>query len=202
MDTSFLNSNKIVPVVVIDDARRTLPVIGALRRGGITVAEITFRTPCAGEAIKAAAEAFPDMSIGAGTVINREQCERAIKAGAKFIVSPGTSKPVLDCCRENGVPYLPGTATATEIMAALDEGLTLLKFFPAEALGGVKTLKALAAAFPGVTFMPTGGISPANIGDYLRLPFVAAAGGSWMMKGSEDEIAALSREAVKAVSEL
>ncbi len=198
----ILNGNKIVPVVVLNRAEDTEPVIRSLVNGGITVAEITFRTECAEQAIRIAVKEFPEASIGAGTVINADQCRRAIDAGAKFIVSPGFSKEVLDYCSSKNVPYIPGVATATEITAAVCCGLTTLKFFPAEALGGVKTLKALSAAFPGITFMPTGGINADNIADYLKLPFVAAAGGSWMMKGTPEQIEALTREAVRRVKEI
>ncbi len=197
MDTSFLNENKIVPVVVINDLNDTLATIDALYRGGIKVAEITFRTACAKDAIKIASTNRPDMLIGAGTVINANQCEQAVGAGAKFIVSPGFSTDVLAVCNKYGVPYLPGVVTPTEIMLAKSYGLNVLKFFPAGAYGGVKTLKALSAAFPDVKFLPTGGVDADSAQEYLKQPFVAAIGGSWMMKGDFDDIERLSKEAVE-----
>ena len=200
MDYSFLNEHKIVPVVVIKQLEDTLPTLDALFRGGIKVAEITFRTACAKDAIELAAKSRPDMLIGAGTVINAEQCEAAIAAGAKFVVSPVLSLDVLAVCNKYGVPYLAGVVTPTEIMLAKNNGLSVLKFFPAGAYGGVKTLKALSAAFPDIKFLPTGGVDAENAEEYLKQPFVAAIGGSWMMKGSYEDIERQSREAVKRLS--
>lgn len=200
MDYSVLDNARIVPVVVLNDIDKALSVIGALRDGGIKIAEITFRTACAAEAIRLARSAFADMVIGAGTVINGKQCADALAAGAQFIVSPGFSAEVLEVCESAGVPYLPGTATPTEIMTALAAGLSVLKFFPAEALGGIKTLKALAAAFPGVSFMPTGGIGIDTFTDYLALPFIRAVGGSWMMKGDAENIKAVTEETVRRLN--
>lgn len=202
MDISFLKGNKIIPVVVLNDIEDTLPTLRALSEGGITAAEITFRTACARDAIALAKAELPGMVIGAGTVINAAQCEAALEAGAEFIVSPGFSAEVLRCCREACVPCIPGAVTPTEIMNLLANGIDLVKFFPAEASGGIKTLKALASAFPGAKFMPTGGINADNITDYLRLPFVAAAGGSWMMKSDPEETAVLSAQAIRKVNEL
>ena len=194
----FLNEHKIVPVVVLNKIDDTLPTLQALSKGGIKVAEITFRTSCAEEAIKIAASSneCSDMLIGAGTVINSDQCERAIKAGAKFIVSPGFGPDVAETCIKYDIPYLPGVCTPTEIMAALKFGLTTLKFFPAGAFGGIKTLKALSAAFPQVKFLPTGGVDAENMTEFLSQKFVAAIGGSWMMKGDFSDIERLSKEAV------
>lgn len=190
---------KIIPVVVIEEPEKTIPVLTALRNGGINAAEITFRTACAAEAIKAASECFDDMVIGAGTVINAEQCRKAVEAGAEFIVSPGYSPEVHSVCKANDIPYLPGATTATEIMNLIANGIRTVKFFPAEACGGIKAIKAFSSAFPGVEFMPTGGISRSNMCDYLSLSCVKAVGGSWMLKGSPEEITALSKDATEAI---
>lgn len=201
MDYSFLNDNKIVPVVVFNTVEEALPKLAALERGGIKVAEITFRTACAEECIALASKECTNMLIGAGTVINEDQCERAIKAGAKFIVSPGFSKAVYDVCAEYDIPLLPGIATPTEIMAVKDCGLNIVKFFPAGAFGGVKMLKALSAPFPTLKFVPTGGVDASNMKDFLALSSVIAIGGSWMMKGEPDDIERLSREAVSLLED-
>ncbi len=179
----LLANNRVVPVVVIRDIADTCPTLEALCDGGIPVAEITFRTACAAEAIRIGCEKFPDMMIGAGTVINAEQAKTAIGAGARFIVSPGLSADVAAVCREADVPYLPGCVTPTEIMAALEMGLTTLKFFPANVYGGLTALKALSAPFPQVRFLPTGGVDLKNIKEYLSFDKIAAVGGSFMMKG-------------------
>lgn len=179
----LLANNRVVPVVVIRDIADTCPTLEALCDGGIPVAEITFRTACAAEAIRVGCEKFPDMMIGAGTVINAEQAKTAIGAGARFIVSPGLSADVAAVCREADVPYLPGCVTPTEIMAALEMGLTTLKFFPANVYGGLTALKALSAPFPQVRFLPTGGVDLKNIKEYLSFDKIAAVGGSFMMKG-------------------
>ena len=179
----LLANNRVVPVVVIRDIVDTCPTLEALCDGGIPVAEITFRTACAAEAIRIGCEKFPEMMIGAGTVINAEQAKTAIKAGARFIVSPGLSADVAAVCREADVPYLPGCVTPTEIMAALEMGLTTLKFFPANVYGGLTALKALSAPFPQVRFLPTGGVDLKNIKEYLSFDKIAAVGGSFMMKG-------------------
>lgn len=179
----LLENTRVVPVVVIRDVAETCPTLEALRDGGIPVAEITFRTACAGDAIRLGCERYPDMMIGAGTVIHAEQAREALRAGARFIVSPGLSAEVAAVCREAGVPYLPGCVTPTEIMAALEMGLTTLKFFPANVYGGLAALKALSAPFPQVRFLPTGGVDLKNIKEYLAFDKVAAVGGSFMMKG-------------------
>lgn len=173
----------VIPVVVINDLNDTIKTLSALREGGINCAEITFRTACAEQAIKIGASEFPDMNIGAGTVINREQAERAVKAGAKFIVSPGFSDEVAEFCIANEVPYYPGCVTPTEIMRALSYGLTVVKFFPAGVYGGLKAMKALAAPFPQIKFIPTGGVDLTNLKEYLDFDKVYAVGGSFMMKG-------------------
>ena len=158
---------KYIPVVVIKELSETDKILSALKADGINCAEITFRTACAEEAIEYAVKNYPEMSIGAGTVINTEQCRAALKAGAKFIVSPGLSVSVAEVCRENGVPYYPGCVTPTEIMQALEIGITTVKFFPANIYGGLKALKALSAPFPQVRFIPTGGVDRGNIDEFL-----------------------------------
>lgn len=190
---------KIVPVVVLNKLEDTIPNVGALVKGGLPVAEITFRTACAADAIKLAVKEFPDALIGAGTVINGEQCKQAIACGAKFIVSPGLSAEVAKVCKNANVPYLPGVVTPTEVIAALDLGLTTLKFFPASNFGGLKTIKAICAAFPQIKIMPTGGVSEDNVLEYLAYDKIIACGGSWMMKGSPEEIEAKTRSAVALV---
>ena len=145
-------------------------------------AEITFRTACAAEAIAYACKNYPDMNIGAGTVINAEQCQQALAAGAKFIVSPGLSASVAKVCRENGVPYYPGCVTPTEIMQALELGITIVKFFPANVYGGLKAMKALAAPFPQIKFIPTGGVNSENINEFLAWEKIYAVGGSFFVE--------------------
>lgn len=191
---------KLVPVVVLNDLSE-LEKLDGLVRGGLPVAEITFRTACAAEAVSLAAKKYPDMLVGAGTVISRSQCEQAIDAGAKFIVSPGLSAVVAEVCEKRGVPYVPGTVTPTEVMAAVALGLTTLKFFPAADFGGLKAIKSLAAAFPQVEFMPTGGISADNICEYLAFGKVIACGGSWMMKGNAAEVEKATAAAMKLIGE-
>ncbi len=190
---------KIVPVVVLNSVEETLPKMQALIDGGLPCAEITFRTPCAAEAIALAVKTYPDALIGAGTVINAEQCEKAIAAGSKFIVSPGFSEEVADCCKAHGMLYLPGVVTPTEVMAAVSKGLTTLKFFPASNYGGLKTIKAICAAFPYLKIMPTGGISADNILEYLACDKILACGGSWMMSGTPEEIKEKTAKAVALV---
>ena len=174
---------RVLPVVVIKDVNETIPTLSALRDGGVPAAEITFRTACAADAIRIAAREFPDMYIGAGTVINAEQAKAAIDAGAGFIVSPGLSAEVAAVCREVGVPYFPGCATPTEIMQAIALGITTVKFFPANVYGGLGAIKALSGPFPQVKFLPTGGVDLSNIKDFLAFEKIVAVGGSFMMKG-------------------
>ena len=174
---------RFIPVVVINDINDTERTLGALCEGGINCAEITFRTACAKDAIKLGKTLFPDMCIGAGTVINAEQCVNAFAAGAEFIVSPGLSEEVSVVCKEHSIPYFPGCVTPTEIMKALSLGITTVKFFPAGIYGGLKALKALSAPFPQVRFIPTGGIDMDNIGDFLAFEKVQAVGGSFILKG-------------------
>lgn len=173
---------KFIPVVVIKQLEETDKILTALKHSGINCAEITFRTACAAEAIAYACKNYPDMSIGAGTVINAEQCEAALAAGAQFIVSPGLSVAVAKICNERKIPYYPGCVTPTEIMQALDLGITTVKFFPANVYGGLKALKALSAPFPQVTFIPTGGVDRSNIDEFLAFEKIAAIGGSFFVK--------------------
>jgi len=201
----IIEEEKIIPVIKIDNIADTLPLLDALRAGGIKIGEITFRTDCAKEAIKIAVEKHKDMTIGAGTVINLEQAQSAIAVGATFIVSPGFSAEVAKYCIEKGVLYIPGCVTPTDIIAALSFGINIIKFFPAEAYGGLKTLKALSAAFPQVRFVPTGGIDKNNIKAYLSFNKIVACGGSWMVKEDLiknkefDKISQLAREAKEAI---
>lgn len=174
--------DKLIPVVVIKNLEDTEKILTALKNDGINCAEITFRTACAKDAIALACEKFPDMNVGAGTVINGEQCVDALNAGAKFIVSPGLSVEVAEICKANGVPYYPGCVTPTEIIQALDMGITTVKFFPANVYGGLKALKALSAPFPQVKFIPTGGVNRENLDEFLAFDKVAAVGGSFFVE--------------------
>ena len=198
-----LSNFGIIPVVKIENSSDALPLAEALRQAGLLCAEITFRTDAAEESIRSIAGEFPEILIGAGTVLTIDQAKRAVSAGAKFIVSPGLNEAVVRFCQEQTVAVMPGVATATEIQQALRLGLSTLKFFPAEASGGLKTLKALAPVFGNVKFVPTGGVNSDNMMAYLQSEFVAAVGGSWMVKsdliraGRFEEITALAREAVK-----
>ena len=173
---------KFIPVVVIKELAETDKILTALKHSNINCAEITFRTACAAEAIAYAAQHYPDMEIGAGTVINAAQCEAALRAGATVIVSPGLSPAVAKICSERNIPYYPGCVTPTEIMAALELGITTVKFFPANVYGGLKALKALSAPFPQVRFIPTGGVDRSNIDEFLAFDKVAAIGGSFFVK--------------------
>ncbi len=173
---------KRIPVVVIRELEETDRILAALDAYGIHTAEITFRTDCAADAIRRACEKFPQMNIGAGTVINAEQCRAALAAGAKFIVSPGLSAGVAEVCREANVPYYPGCVTPTEIMAALELGITTVKFFPANVYGGLKAMKALAAPFPQIKFIPTGGVNNDNLDEFLAWEKIEAVGGSFYVE--------------------
>ena len=203
-----LQKTGIVPVVVLDRAEDALPLAECLIEGGLPCAEVTFRTAAAEESIRKMAKAYPDMIIGAGTVLTTEQADRAIDAGASFIVSPGLNPKVTEHVLKKGVPMTPGVCTPTEIEAAMQFGLDVLKFFPAEPSGGLKMIKALAAPYVGLSFMPTGGISPANVRDYLAYDRIVACGGSWMVsgklvkEGQFDEIRRLVREAAGIVKEI
>lgn len=198
----------VVPVVVLDDAKDALPLADALLEGGLPLAEVTFRTDAAEESIRQMTKQHPEMLIGAGTVLSAEQANRAVSAGAKFIVSPGTNPEVVEFCLDNNIPVTPGVCTPSEVEAGLGFGLDVLKFFPAEQAGGVAFIKALSAPYRNVKFMPTGGISPSNLKDYLASPAVLACGGSWMVKGQliKDgnfaEITRLCQEARSLVKEI
>ena len=201
---SALSAARLVPVVVLDDAASADKLAGALVSGGLPVAEITFRTAAAADSIRVMA-ARGDILVGAGTVLTVAQVDEAVAAGASFVVSPGLSRAVVERCAERGVLALPGVVTATEIQAALELGLTTVKFFPAGTSGGAPVIKALSAPFPDVRFVPTGGVGPKNLAEYLALPAVAAVGGSWMVPrsrlaaGDFAGIAALTAEAVAVV---
>ena len=195
-----IKQHKIVPVVVLKELDETIPTLKALCDGGLPVAEITFRTACAADAIRLGCEKFPERLIGAGTVINAEQANRAIDCGARFIVGPGFAAEVAQVCRERGVLYLPGCVTPTEIITAISYGVEIVKFFPCSNFGGLGTIKALAAAFPAMHFMPTGGISEDNVLEYLSFDKIIACGGSWMMKGTPDEICEKTARAVAKVN--
>lgn len=179
---------RVVPVVVIHTLSEVIPLMNALCDGGVPCAEITFRTDCAAEAVRIAAQTFPAMSIGAGTVINVAQAKQAIESGAAFLVSPGLSVEVAEVCADAGIPYLPGCVTPTEIMQALSLGITVVKFFPAHVYGGLTAIKALSAPFPQVRFLPTGGIDLSNIQEYLACDKVIAVGGSFLTGGSPENV--------------
>ncbi len=201
-----LGSIGIVPVVALDDAKDAKPLGEALMEGGLPCAEITFRTAAAEESIRKMSRAFPEMTVGAGTVLSTDQVDRAVAAGAQFIVSPGTNPEVVRYCVKRGIPITPGIVTPSEIELALSCGVDIVKFFPAEAAGGLAMIKAMAAPYVNVRFMPTGGISPANVRDYLKYDRIFACGGTWMVKkelineGRFDEVKRLSREAADIVS--
>lgn len=176
--------DRIIPVVTLKTVEERTEVLTALKKNNINCAEICFRTDCAEEAITLAAREFPEMNIGAGTVINKAQAIKAIKAGAKFIVSPGLAEDVAKVCKKNNVPYFPGVVTPTEIMKALSLGITVVKFFPSNVYGGLKAMKALSAPFPQVKFIPTGGVDSTNIDEYLAWDKIFAVGGSSFVKES------------------
>ena len=197
----------IVPVVVLNDAGDAVPLAKALLKGGINFMEITFRTECAAESIAVIAREVPEMIVGAGTVISVEQAALAVKNGAKFIVSPGLDDGVIIWAKGNNIPVIPGCVTPTEIMKAISLGLNVVKFFPADVFGGIKAIKALSAPFGQVKFLPTGGVSEANLQEFIECGSVAAIGGSWVCKKDDiathnwDKITSLSAEAVKIIKE-
>ncbi len=198
----------VVPVVVLNDAKDAAPLAKALVEGGLPCAEVTFRTDAAEESIRIMASEFPEMLVGAGTVLTIEQVDRAVLAGAKFIVSPGFDPEIVDYCIEKNIPIYPGCITPSEIAQAVKRGLKVIKFFPAEQFGGVSTIKALAAPYTGIKFMPTGGVSAKNLESYLSFNRIVACGGSWMVKGDLvkagkfDEIKVLVEEAVQLVENI
>ena len=186
----------IIPVVVLNDAKDALPLGKALMEGGLPAAEVTFRTEAAEESIRIMSQNFPDMLVGAGTVLTKEQVDRAVNAGAKFIVSPGFDPEIVKYCLSKDIPVCPGTQTASEMIAAMNLGLTKVKFFPAENAGGLKMIKAIGAALTALKFMPTGGISADNVREYLKSDKIFCCGGSWMVKG--DMIKAGDFELIKS----
>jgi 2-dehydro-3-deoxyphosphogluconate aldolase / (4S)-4-hydroxy-2-oxoglutarate aldolase len=202
----LIKSLRIVPVVAISDASKAEDLANALVAAGLPIAEITLRTPASLEALKIAAN-NKDLHVGVGSLRNGEDLKKAIDAGATFAVSAGFSPSVAAEANKQGIPYFPGVSTPTEMLQAINEGITTLKFFPAETLGGVNALKAMSAPFPGISFMPTGGITAANARQYLELASVVAVGGSWMVAqklidaGDFEEIISLTKEAVKVCAQ-
>ncbi|MBR6614351.1 MAG: bifunctional 4-hydroxy-2-oxoglutarate aldolase/2-dehydro-3-deoxy-phosphogluconate aldolase [Lachnospiraceae bacterium] len=198
----------VLPVVVLDDAKDAEPIAKALVEGGLPCAEVTFRTEAAEESIRIMTKEFPEMIVGAGTVLTIDQVDRAVTAGAKFIVSPGFDPEIVDYCLEKDIPVYPGCITPSEVAQAVKRGLKVIKFFPAEQFGGLSTIKALAAPYTGIKFMPTGGVSAKNLESYLSFDKIVACGGSWMVKGDLvkagkfDEIKALVAEAVQLVADI
>jgi 2-dehydro-3-deoxyphosphogluconate aldolase/(4S)-4-hydroxy-2-oxoglutarate aldolase len=198
----------IVPVVVLNDAKDAAPLAKALTEGGLPCAEVTFRTEAAEESIRIMTTEYPDMFVGAGTVLTIDQVDRAVAAGAKFIVSPGFDPEIVDYCLSKDIPVFPGIITPSELAQAVKRGLKVVKFFPAEQFGGVATIKALAAPYTTVKFMPTGGVSAKNLRDYLSCDKIIACGGSWMVKGDLvkagefDKIRELTAEAVALAKEI
>ena len=199
-----LANSIVVPVVVLDKVEDAVPTAKAMAAGGVDTMEITFRTACAPEAIKAVAENCPEVLVGAGTILNLEQCKLAIEMGAKFIVCPGFSDEIVGYCVANGIPVAPGCVTPTEIMAALKHGLKMVKFIPANVYGGLNAMKNLSAPFVGLKFLPTGGVNTGNIKEYIDAPFIHAVGGSWVCPKAEinagnwEKITSLCIEARKA----
>ena len=197
----------IVPVVVLNNVEDAVPLAGALLKGGIDFMEITFRTECAAECISVISKEVPDMTVGAGTVLNVEQAKLAVDCGAKFIVSPGLDEATVKWAIENDIPVIPGTVPPTEIMKAISLGIKVVKFFPADVYGGIKAIKALSAPFGQVKFLPTGGVSEANLNEFAANKSVIAVGGSWVCKKDDiinhdwDKITMLSENAVKIIKE-
>lgn len=173
----------VVPVVVLEDAKDAVPLATALVEGGLPCAEVTFRTEAAEESIRLMTEQFPEMLVGAGTVLTVEQVDAAVRAGAKFIVSPGFDAEIVDYCIKNEIPVFPGCISPSEVAQAVKRGLKVVKFFPAEPAGGISMIKAMAAPYTGLKFMPTGGINAKNLGEYLSCDKIVCCGGSWMVKG-------------------
>ena len=198
----------LIPVVVLDDAKDAKPLAEALCEGGLPCAEVTFRTDAAQDGIRIISEEYPDMLVGAGTVLTIDQVERAVWAGAKFIVSPGFDPEIVDYCLKKEIPVFPGCITPSEIAQAVKRGLRTVKFFPAAQSGGVGMINALAAPYVGLKFMPTGGVNPKNLIEYLSCKSVIACGGSWMVKGELvragefDKIKEMTKEAVALVKEI
>ena len=191
----------VVPVVVLEDAKNAVPTAKALLKGGVNTMDITFRTSAAAASIAEVAKNVPEMIVGAGTVLTMEQCTKAVEAGAKFIVSPGFDEEIVSWCCENNILVLPGCVTPTEIMMALKHSLKIVKFFPANVYGGLNAMKNLNGPFGQVKFIPTGGVGPENLADFIKAPFIHAVGGSWLCAkadinaGNFDRIAELSKQA-------
>lgn len=202
-----INEIGIVPVVVLNDAKDAAPLAKALCDGGLPCAEVTFRTDAAEESIRIMSEQFPEMLVGAGTVLTTDQVDRAVAAGAKFIVSPGLNPRIVKYCVEKGILITPGCTNPSDIEQAIENGLEVVKFFPAEPAGGLKMIKAMAAPYVGMKFMPTGGINPKNVRDYLAYDRIIACGGSWMVtadlvnNGEFDKITELAKECAEIVKE-
>ena len=198
----------VVPVVVLEEVKDALPLAAALVEGGLPCAEVTFRTEAAEESISLMSEKYPEMLVGAGTVLTIEQVDRAVTAGAKFIVSPGFDPEIVDYCLEKKIPVFPGCITPSEVAQAVKRVLQVVKFFPAEQAGGVAMIKAMAAPYTMVKFMPTGGISAKNLADYLSFGKILCCGGSWMVKGNLikngefDKIRELTKEAVELAAKI
>lgn len=198
---SLLDRVPVIPVVVVDDLGDAVPVARALVAGGIPMIELTLRTPCALDAIKAIANEVPEIRVGAGTIVEPVQAAQAAEAGAQFLVSPGSTETLLKAMTDTGLPHLPGAATVSEVLFLLEHGYRELKFFPAEASGGAKFLGSIHSPVPAARFCPTGGISTSNVGDYLSLPNVGCVGGSWLTPADAvkqkdwDRISGLAREA-------
>ena len=194
---------KVVPVVVLDDVKDAEPLAKALVEGGLPCAEVTFRTEAAAESIRIMTEVYPDMLVGAGTVLTTEQVDKAVESGAKFIVSPGFDPEIVDYCLEKEIPVFPGCITPSEVAQAVKRGLKVVKFFPAEPAGGISMIKAMAAPYTGIRFMPTGGINAKKLEEYLSCDKILCCGGSWMVKGDLvkagefDKIRELTAEAKK-----
>ena len=204
----ILEEYGVVPVVVLKNVEDAIPLADALYAGGLSCAEVTFRTDAAEESIRLMSEKYPDMLVGAGTVLTTEQVDRAVGAGAKFIVSPGFDPEIVDYCLEKKIPVFPGCITPSEVAQAVKRGLKVIKFFPAEQAGGVAMIKAMGAPYGMVKFMPTGGISEKNLSEYLSCSNIVCCGGSWMVKGDLiadgkfDEITKLTKEAVELVKSI
>lgn len=198
----------VVPVVVLEDAKDAKPLADALVKGGLPCAEVTFRTDAAEESIRIMKQEYPDMLVGAGTVLTIEQVDKAVNAGAEFIVSPGFDEEIVDYCMKKEIPILPGCITPSEVAQAVKRGMNVVKFFPSEQFGGVETIKALAAPYTTVKFMPTGGVNTKNLKDYLSCDKIVCCGGSWMVKGDLvkagdfEKISELTAEAVELVKSI
>ena len=183
MSLELIEKIRVVPVVVINKIEEARGILQDMCDGGLPIAEITYRTAAAKDAIALAVKEFPQMCVGAGTVINKEQAEEAISLGVQFIVGPGFDNDVADVCNAHNVPYFPGCVTPTEIIYAINKGCKVIKFFPASVYGGLKAMKALSGPFPQIKFIPTGGVDETNLAEYLNSPIIKACGGSWMLKG-------------------